>query len=540
MPGSHSRPNDDTRFATGLLAVLLAALGLRLLAYTGFFGSDEVTYVESAYKLLDGDWRVDDYVGANRMGVNLPMAGFAALFGRTEAAAAAWSLLCSLAEVGVVAWVGRWMVGTRAALLAALLMATLPVHVHFAGRIMADAPLALLVTLSFALFYVAEQRRSLAVQLLAGVCAGLSFWVKPVTLFIFGVLLLYPLVVRRVEWRWAGYALGMALALAANGLLMWGLTGNFWFVIDAMRARSESGYLEETALAQQSSHAAGLYAQYLFVKIHQTGLLGYLAAAGLAVLVWHRRKAAAGEVSREAVPGSAIPSDAVRYLLLWALGLVLLLSLLVVSLRPLMLIPKQVNYMLLFAAPLCLLGGVALAALPRLWRRVTAATAAALGALLALLLQGSVAVFTANSLGTVQLAATQDDKAYFVMSNAYRAAVFERWVGRTDVTAHVFPMGQAVQRADDGRARWAVVDAQTFSWDGARPFASPDAVPACWQAAGTVQPVYRGVGVPLLRGLAAVADNLPAPVGPALVQRLGQVAEARPARLYLLPAGPGC
>lgn len=512
-------------FAARLAGVLLFAVALRVLAYTGFFGSDEVTYIESAFKLLDGDWRVDEYVGANRLGVNLPMAAFGALFGRTEAAAAGWSILCSLCEVALVAWVGRAMFGARVGLLAALLLAALPVHVHFAGRIMADAPLALCVTAAFGLFFIAEQRRSWRWHLAAGLCAGLSFWMKPVTLFVFGVLLLYPVLVRRIDRRWSAFVLGTAMALAANGLLMLALTGNFWFVIDAMRSRSESGYLEDTARLQQSTHAAGYYLQYLFIKVHHTALLGVLAALGALMLLLRR----AGDVQLRIEP--------VRYVLLWALGLLLLLSLLVVSWQPLMLIPKQVNYMLLFAAPLCLLGGVALAALPALWRRLAAAASVAAGVLLALLLQGSVAVFTANSLGIIALASSRPEADFYVMSNAYRAALFQRWVGAADVTGRVFSLGKLADAGERGRPRLAVVDAETFAWDGSRPFARVDEVPSCWRPVGVVEPVLRGVGVRLLRVSSTLAGSLPGLAGSAIAQRLARLSQPQPARVYELPAG---
>jgi len=70
---------------------------------TGVFGSDGVTYIATAFHLLDGDWTVSSYVGANRLGVNLPVAAFAQVFGRTVWDAALYSLLTSLGEVALAA-----------------------------------------------------------------------------------------------------------------------------------------------------------------------------------------------------------------------------------------------------------------------------------------------------------------------------------------------------------------------------------------------------------------------------------------------------
>ena len=45
-------------------AVVALAAIVRLFFYAGFFGSDEVTYVASAYRLLEGDWTVRaEYIG---------------------------------------------------------------------------------------------------------------------------------------------------------------------------------------------------------------------------------------------------------------------------------------------------------------------------------------------------------------------------------------------------------------------------------------------------------------------------------------------
>src|SRR5205809_4809948 len=55
------------------------------------------------------------------------------------------------------------------------------------------------------------------------------------------------------------------------------------------------------------------------------------------------------------------------YIVLWALGLLLILSFAVVSFSPFRFIPKQTNYMQIFAAPFSLLAGYWLAS--RLRRR---------------------------------------------------------------------------------------------------------------------------------------------------------------------------
>lgn len=533
-PGTAPEP----ALATVMLAVMVVAVLMRWLGYTGFFGSDEVTYTERAFLITRGDWTVDEYVGANRLGVNLPVAGFAALFGRTEFAAALWSLVCSLGEVALVTWAGFRLFGARVGLLAGLLLASMPTHIHFAGRLMADAPLALLITASFVFFYEGERRRWPLGWFLAGLCAGLSFWVKPVTLFVFGVFVFWPLVARRIDWGWLWMPVGTAVAMAANGLLFWALTGRFFYIFEVMHERRTSGYLEAGAAAGEIAADPHFYLVYLFAKVYHTGLVGWLALAGMAWLLLAPRRSASGP------GGGGDEGLAARFLLFWALGLLLILSVLPVGFNPLMFVPKQTNYMLIFVAPLALLAAVALAGLAayasRLAALVTGAAIAA-GLLLALLLQGAVAVFTANSLATLELAQAQPQARLYVMSNAFRAAQFQQLVGGPDLLSRVRPLsewkrGAAAATLPEPAERLAVIDPESFDWDGDKPFPKPDAVPACWQRVSELRGEPAGAGVALARWAHAVVQRVPGLAGTGVERRLQRMNQPAAARVYRVPA----
>ena len=524
-----------------LLVIVGVAVLVRWMAYTGYFGSDEVTYVLQAFKLLDGDWRVDDYVGANRLGMNIPTAAFAAVFGRTEWGAALFPITCAIAEVMLVWWVSLRMFGARAAFFAGLLMASLPTHAHFAGRIMADTPLTLTITASFVLFYEAERRRWSAGYLLAGVFAGLSFWIKPVTLFVFAIFLAYPLVVRRWDWRWAWMAAGLLAALAANCALFWALTDNFWFIFDTMRARSASGYLEEGVSGGDVHTAPTFYLSFLLLKIYHTGLVGWLALAGIVALI--ASGGAATRASASPTHGAGVSPG--RYLAFWAVGLLAILSVLPVSIDPWLWIPKQTNYMLIFVAPLCVLGGFALTRLSTRWSAPVAAAAVGVGLVFALLLQASVAVFTANSWATLDFIDGQPRAQVAVMSNAYRAAMFRHLVGGDDVSARVSTVASLVRPVDRregvaaSRVEFAVIDAESFAWDGSRPFPRPEDVPSCWIPESKLVGRPTGAGSALVRALLVLAHAAPSSVAAPVVARLERLTTPRPAVVYRVPE-PGC
>jgi 4-amino-4-deoxy-L-arabinose transferase-like glycosyltransferase len=503
-----------------VLGVVAFSALLRWLGFSGFFGSDEVTYIASALKPLDGDWTLDDYVGANRIGVNLPMAAFAAVFGRNEFGLSLYGVLCSLGEVAIVTWLGGWLFGWRAGLFAGLLMATLPTHVNIASRMVADPPLALAITATFALFALGERSRSPMAFALSGAVAGLSFLVKPVTLFVFFILLAYPLMVRRFDPRWLWMIVGFAAAMLLNGLLYQWLTGRFWYVFEVVRERRQSGYLEAGADEGSIKASAYLYLEYLLVRAYHTGALGWLALAGGLALAWRRPP------EQEAPWGG-------RYVLLWAIGLLGILSLLPVSLSPLMLVPKQSNYMLMFVAPLCLLAGWFLAWLPPRWGRAILGASMACGVLLAMLLQATVVVFAANSRATVDFVRLQpQDQPVYVMSAAFRAAQYRALLRIEDLTLRVRPIAEL----RDGAAahdRIAIIDAHTFRWDSSRPFVGPAAVPACWSPVGNLPSQPQSLGVSVARFVDRLLQALPELDQSRFAQRLRQQTVAPlPATIY--------
>src|SRR5438046_87813 len=97
-PIAGAKPWEAGEWAA-LVALLSVAVTLRAVFFTGFFGSDEVTYTEAAYRILTGEWTSSKYIGSLRYGVNLPVAMFMKLFGVNEVAANLWSFVTSVGEV---------------------------------------------------------------------------------------------------------------------------------------------------------------------------------------------------------------------------------------------------------------------------------------------------------------------------------------------------------------------------------------------------------------------------------------------------------
>ncbi len=515
-----------------LVGIVAASALVRIAFFTGFFGSDEVTYVQAAIAASHVEWQNATYIGSLRLGINYPIAAAIALFGPSEAAASLWGFLCSVLEVAAVYWFGKRLGGRAVAVAASVMMAFLPLHVHLAGRVMADPPLALFITLTFVGIYEAEQRNSTILYVLAGACAGFVFWIKEAAIIFVAVFALWALIRQRGSRGWLWASAGMCAVIAANFASMWALSGDPFYMLHAMKKSVE---MNSDMLSKAN---ATYYLTYLFVAIGHSWLVGYLAIAGVAVAFFAGGKE----------PGAAL---ATRYLLVWAFGLVILFSLFVVSLSPLRLIPKQTNYMTIFFAPLCLLGGVAFAQLRSRLARGLGLGIYVVGAVfLCALEQQTIRTFTANSRAALRYAAENPSRTIYVVTNAYR---LNTWAGILSgagelpvqnlrsmsdlVGASAQPSVGKIPNPQPGDVL-AIVDNETLNW-GDNGLRSVRDIPSCWQKVATLSPpADTSLGRILTLAAARLVDFGPRAIAAPISAKLASLLTPRPADVYAVP--PTC
>ncbi len=511
-----------------LAAVIAVATAMRLVFYTGFFGSDEVVYVQTAAHIASGDWQASDYIGATRYGMNLPVALAIHLGGLSETSANLWPFLCSIGEVALVFVIARWLWNTRAAVLSAGLLALLPLHVHFAGRMMADPPLALFLTLSVALLLRLSQSGSLWTALAAGLAWGGVFWVKEsVALLYVPIFFILGLYLFRFNGRWRWIVTGIGLALAANCGLMAYVAGNPFHVFAVMKG----AVAKVIGLPLHTS--PGFYLRYLFLDIRHTFLLGYLAAAAMLLYGVQFFR------TRQTAPGT-------QFVFLWVVLLVGMFSLAVVSFSPIKLVMKQTNYMLIFSGPLALLAGWFLASLPSRIFAPVATLAVSGSVLLAALEQQAVTVFTANSKAAYAFLRHHPSLYLLGTTNNERAVLFYALMqDRTDLHDRAQSLGEmpTSPASPDTPTNWAaqaaagnvyaVLDLQNVDWGR-----SPGSirrladVPACWVPVATLTPDNLGSGHWMVQGLFNLGALLPAGLQRTYNTALQPVTRPAPAYLF--------
>ena len=499
-----------------LILILLLALLLRLVTFNGAFGSDDVTYFQRALELARGEWTSADYNGALRYGFNLPAGGFIALFGENLFAANLWPLTCSLIEIGAVYMFASAVMNRRAGVIAALLLASAPLHIAVATRIHADPVVAMFVTLSFVLLYFGALRRRLLLLFAAGLSIGGIFWTKElaaVTWFAFLPMLWFF----RGQWRNCLYVIaGTVLMMLLHGLLMFVIAGDPLHLVKVVSSAVSRNFVD----GGQGEDSAAYYLRYLFIDLRHTGLLAFFAVASVLVVPPLLKQ------HTQLRPGFA-------YAMMWWIGLLVVLSVFPVSLSPLRFPMKQSNYITLFLAPTALLAGFTIAALPCALGYLALALCLALGIPLGALQQADYRMFIANSKALAAFA-VQHPRAIIVGStnNSSLGQLLVGLANSSSPRAVILSFrdlsekeGATHQNLSEADAIFAVLDQQTMNWfAGKTPVTSP--LP-CWEYERTLEPTGLGLG----NNLAELVGSVFGKVGP-LAEAMNQLARPQRADVY--------
>lgn len=152
------------RARVSLALILLVALVLDFLFYTGFFASDDLQYLTGARgiaRLLDLEsGGVEPGMGNSRLGVTVPAGAVFWATGGSVAAVAWFHVLYHLALVVLAFALGRLFHGERAGLIASAITATSPILYFFAGAILPDQVTAVWLALILLLLELLRRREA--------------------------------------------------------------------------------------------------------------------------------------------------------------------------------------------------------------------------------------------------------------------------------------------------------------------------------------------------------------------------------------------
>ncbi len=236
-----------------LLLIVLFALFLRMYFFIGFANNDpqdDGIYIGQARRVLNGKFFNFKWAGklvSSADTIN-PVYQFPfrwvmifslvlsfILFGINDYSAALFPLLCSLASIVVVFYIGKILFNERTGLIASFLLSIFPLNVVYATRITPDVPVAFFMALSALLFIIAEKREKdkgifnlkNLYFMLSGIFLGIGYLTKASALIIICFFTLYSLYHRRIRKTYILIFIGFLLIYSVEGLYYYIETGDF-------------------------------------------------------------------------------------------------------------------------------------------------------------------------------------------------------------------------------------------------------------------------------------------------------------------------
>lgn len=282
------RLSMDTRNWRIYVLLFAASVLIRIACFTGLIGSDDLEYAYFGELLRHGTYALQTHQSLTRVGVTFPVGLAYWLFGISEWSTVLVPLVTSSAAPALLFALGRSFVSPRAALLAAILLATFPVQVHHASILIPEPLMECGLLIALLLFLRGDQKRDIRWIFAAGICFGLSYLAKEVALFTGFAVLLYEAIRRR--WK-------MALALVA-GMTVVGLlevctyrltTGDFLFRPHLIAQSTVTYYRYVDRPSPLLWRLLEAYPLMALKPNLDFGLHGSVALVLAAVALWYRR-----------------------------------------------------------------------------------------------------------------------------------------------------------------------------------------------------------------------------------------------------------
>jgi 4-amino-4-deoxy-L-arabinose transferase-like glycosyltransferase len=169
-----------------VLALLTAAIVLRLVFIQGYVDSDPAYYAGLANDLANGKWNFIGYDSALafplRLGLYAPVALFIKMFGLSENVLTIFPFIVSVASCLLAYFLARNLFGSKAGWISLALSALLPTDVVMASTLYPDMIAAFWANLGIGLLILDPAkdttRRSLSLSMLAGLCLGMAWLSK--------------------------------------------------------------------------------------------------------------------------------------------------------------------------------------------------------------------------------------------------------------------------------------------------------------------------------------------------------------------------
>jgi len=329
--------------------IFAVAILLRIGLSSGIEGSDDVVYLTQAYKIATGEYEIPIYIAHLRIATIFPIALIFKIFGPNSFTIYLWSLIASLINIIIIYKISHLLFDEKTAILSAICAVFYPLDIHMAGQALVETSLALMLSVSV-LFYLKgfkskDPNKSSTYNIICGIFIGLAALNKHPAIFIILFFVIHIIINKHSFFNLFYILLG--------GFMIFLIENIYWYFISGDPLFLYHMYLEVIVVNRQLTIQGGnlpltYYLYYTLISIQHVGLYYYLSLFGLTYIFLKK-----SNIDTNNFTG-------VKFLLMWGLSLMFIMTFLPISIRPLLFIHKQTNYMMMFSMPFVILGGYSL------------------------------------------------------------------------------------------------------------------------------------------------------------------------------------
>ena len=214
-----------------LFLIVLFALFLRLIFFSGMGISDSLVYSKTAHDINEGRG-IDPnstLTLSTRLGLIYPTALSYKLFGINDFSSALFVLLTSIGSIILIFYFGRLLFNEKIGLIAAFLMSFFPLDVVHATKLGSDIPSAFFMALGVYAFLYSEKGDKIAYgsgYLLSGLLIGIGYLIRESALLIALFFVTYIAYKRKIKKEYFLVPLGVLMVFALESFVFFGLTGD--------------------------------------------------------------------------------------------------------------------------------------------------------------------------------------------------------------------------------------------------------------------------------------------------------------------------
>lgn len=224
------------RYSVYLIVIVLFAILLRLIFFSGIDTSDSVYYTKFANDILNDKFPSETTQLNARIGLLIPVAISYSIFGVNDFSSTLFPLLASIFGIILIFHFGKFLFNEKVGLVAAFLLSFFPLDVLYSTRLLSDLPSAFFSGLSIFLFLKAEKivrkSNSYLFYILSGASLGIAFTIREMAIIMLLFFLVYVLYKKEFKWSYILIGTGFLLILIIETGFFYYYTGNPFFKLE--------------------------------------------------------------------------------------------------------------------------------------------------------------------------------------------------------------------------------------------------------------------------------------------------------------------